>query len=773
MSTVSLESPAFVLPHSAETLRLLDDPTEWSAFSRPSARGNACWESSVVIEGMHCAACSLAVEDAIARVPGVLEVQVSAASHRAKVVWSANAVQPSGWMEAVQKSGYRAVPANDVFATERRRMETRKALWRWLVAGLCMMQVMMYAYPAYIAHPGDLTLEMETLLRWASWVLTLPVILFSCGPFFRSALRDIRQGRVSMDLPVALGIAITFAMSTAGTFEPQGLFGKEVYFDSLTMFVFFLLTGRWLEMRLRDRTAGALEALMNRLPDSVERLGSDGVFERVAVRRLQVGDLVRVQPGEAFAADGTVELGETLVDEALLTGESRPLARGVGGAVVAGSHNLSSTVQVRVQGVGADTRFAQIVALMESASSTKPLGAQVADRLAKPFLIGVLVAAAGACAWWWARDPGHALMVAVAVLVVTCPCALSLATPAAMLAAAGALARSGVMVRNLQALESLAQVDALVFDKTGTLTRDAMVLGSVQVREGVAPPRALAMAAALAQHSLHPVSKALVQSQSARGTALEDIWQCDAATEVAGQGVSGVVYPAAGHVSAGGAVLVRLGSAAFCGVSRDSADSLQVVLSDADGWLATFSLQEDVRPEAHRTVQALVSQGVVVHLLSGDSLESVTRVAQQVGIADARGGCSPADKLAFLRTLQSQGHTVAMVGDGLNDGPVLAGAHVSFAFGQAVPLAQAQSDFVVMGDTLSHVAQTVMLARKSMAVVKQNLWWALLYNAACVPLAVLGWLPAWLAGLGMATSSLVVVLNALRLARPMPPLIAQ
>jgi Cu2+-exporting ATPase len=773
MSTVSLESPAFVLPHSAETLRLLDDPTEWSAFSRPSARGNACWESSVVIEGMHCAACSLAVEDAIARVPGVLEVQVSAASHRAKVVWSANAVQPSGWMEAVQKSGYRAVPANDVFATERRRMETRKALWRWLVAGLCMMQVMMYAYPAYIAHPGDLTLEMETLLRWASWVLTLPVILFSCGPFFRSALRDIRQGRVSMDLPVALGIAITFAMSTAGTFEPQGLFGKEVYFDSLTMFVFFLLTGRWLEMRLRDRTAGALEALMNRLPDSVERLGSDGVFERVAVRRLQVGDLVRVQPGEAFAADGTVELGETLVDEALLTGESRPLARGVGGAVVAGSHNLSSTVQVRVQGVGADTRFAQIVALMESASSTKPLGAQVADRLAKPFLIGVLVAAAGACAWWWARDPGHALMVAVAVLVVTCPCALSLATPAAMLAAAGALARSGVMVRNLQALESLAQVDALVFDKTGTLTRDAMVLGSLQVREGVAPPRALAMAAALAQHSLHPVSKALVQSQSARGTALEDVWQCDAATEVAGQGVSGVVYPAAGHVSAGGAVLVRLGSAAFCGVSRDSADSLQVVLSDADGWLATFSLQEDVRPEAHRTVQALVSQGVVVHLLSGDSLESVTRVAQQVGIADARGGCSPADKLAFLRTLQSQGHTVAMVGDGLNDGPVLAGAHVSFAFGQAVPLAQAQSDFVVMGDTLSHVAQTVMLARKSMAVVKQNLWWALLYNAACVPLAVLGWLPAWLAGLGMATSSLVVVLNALRLARPMPPLIAQ
>ncbi len=773
MSSASLVSPLAVLPHSVETLRLLDDPAEWSAFSRPSSRGTGCWESSVVIEGMHCAACSLTVEDAIARVPGVLDVQVSAASHRAKVVWAANTVQPSGWMEAVQKSGYRAVPANDVFATERRRMETRKALWRWLVAGLCMMQVMMYAYPAYIAHPGDLTLEMETLLRWASWVLTLPVILFSCGPFFRSALRDIRQGRVSMDLPVALGIAITFIMSTAGTFEPKGIFGKEVYFDSLTMFVFFLLTGRWLELRLRDRTAGALEALMNRLPDSVERLGGDGLFERVAVRRLQVGDLVRVQPGEAFAADGTVEQGETLVDEALLTGESRPLARGVGAAVVAGSHNLSATVQVRVLGVGADTRFAQIVALMESASSTKPLGAQIADRLAKPFLLAVLLAAAGACAWWWTRDPGHALMVAVAVLVVTCPCALSLATPAAMLAAAGALARSGVMVRNLQALESLAQVDAVVFDKTGTLTRDAMVLGAVQVREGADPSRALAIAAALAQHSLHPVSKALVQSQSARGTVTEGGWLCDAATEVAGQGVSGVVYPSAGNVNAGGATLVRLGSAVYCGVSRDSTDSLQVYLSDVHGWLATFSLKEDVRPEALGTVQALVANGVAVHLLSGDSPESVARVAQQVGISDARGSCSPADKLAFMRSLQAQGRSVAMVGDGLNDGPVLAGAHVSFAFGQAVPLAQAQSDFVVMGDTLTHVAQTVLLARKSMAVVRQNLWWALLYNAACVPLAVLGWLPAWLAGLGMATSSLIVVLNALRLARPMPQLTAR
>jgi Cu2+-exporting ATPase len=712
---------------------------------------------------MHCAACSLTVEDALTRIPGVISAQVGAASHRAKVVWSADAVKPSVWMLAVQASGYRAVPANDAFASERRKLETRQALWRWLVAGLCMMQVMMYAYPAYVAHPGDLTGEMEQLLRWASWVLTLPVIFFSCGPFFRNALRDIVQARVSMDLPVALGMLITFVMSTAGTFEPSGVFGHEVYFDSLTMFVFFLLTGRWLELRLRDKTAGALEALMNRLPDSVERLRSDGMYERVAVRRLLVGDVIRVQPGETIAADGVLIRGETLVDEALLTGESRPLTRAVGAMVLSGSHNLSSTVDVRVEHVGEATRFAQIVALMESAAATKPQGAVLADRLAKPFLIGVLLAAAGACAWWWGRDPGHALIVAVAVLVVTCPCALSLATPAAMLAAAGAMARSGVMVRRLQALEVLATVDTLVFDKTGTLTRDAMVLGLVQVRPGSTPAEALALAAALARHSLHPVSRTLAAAQRDAGVA--QVWTCEAVTEHAGQGVAGVAI----STQPGGAVesrSLRLGSTIFCNVEHVNTAGAIVHLSDETGWLASFELKEDVRERAAETVASLQKLGVSVSILSGDRSESVARIAALAGITHARGGCAPDDKLAFIRELQAQGHQVAMVGDGLNDGPVLAGANVSFAFGQGAPLAHAKADFVILGEQLMSVVQTVALSRRTLRIVRQNLWWALLYNAACVPLAIAGLLPAWLAGLGMASSSLLVVLNALRLTRP-------
>ena len=760
MSTPSLTASVAAPDDGAtmQALRLLDDPHEWSAFSRPVAGRANCWESNLVIEGMHCAACALTLEEALLSVPGVEQAEVSAGSHRARVVWSGAAVRPSHWMRAVQIAGYRAVPANDTFARERRKQEARQALWRWAVAGLCMMQVMMYAYPAYVAAPGDLTLEMEQLLRWASWVLTLPVILFSCGPFFGSAWRDLWQRRVSMDLPVALGILITFAVSTAGTFDPQGIFGREVYFDSLTMFVFFLLSSRWLELRLRDRTAGALEALMNRLPDSAARLHENGTYERVPVRRLLAGDVIRILPGEIFPADGVVLQGQTLVDEALLTGESRPVSRGVGGRVIAGSHNLSSVVQARVEQTGDQTRFAQIVTLMQSASTTKPAFARLADRIAKPFLIAVLLAAGLAAAFWWGRDPGHALMVAVAVLVVTCPCALSLATPAAMLAAAGTLARRGVLVRRLDAFEALAGIDTVLFDKTGTLTRDVLVLGATRVREGIPPEQVLAMAAALAQYSLHPVSRALVAGAATTSACVS--WTAQAVTEVAGQGLTGRVRCS---VAALAATELRLGSAAFCGVEIAGSDSLQACLSDEHGWLATFELQEEVRPDAQQAIAAFQATGIAVHLLSGDSPEATARVAARVGITDFQGACAPQDKLAFLRKAQHDGHTVAVVGDGLNDGPVLAGAHVSFAFGQAVPLAQAQADFVVLGEQLSAVAITLHLARRTLRVVRQNLWWAALYNAVCVPLAVVGWLPAWLAGLGMGLSSLLVVLNALRL----------
>ncbi|PIT75007.1 cation-translocating P-type ATPase [Limnohabitans sp. G3-2] len=762
-------SPVAQQPDAPEQqAQLLDDPSEWSTFSLPEKTDNGCWRSSVVFEGMHCAACAITLEDALLAVPGVQSVQISGASHRGQIVWSPEQTRPSQWMHAVERHGYKALPANDAHAHQRRREEARRMVWRLAVAAMCMMQVMMYATPTYLSTAGEISDEALHLLRWASWVLSLPVLFFSCTPFLRNAWRDLRERQISMDFPVALGMLVTFGVSTLGTFEPDGPFGAEVFFDSFTMFVFFLLMGRWLEQRMRDRTAGALEAVLNRLPDSVRKRQADGTWHLMSIRKLQVGDVIEVLPGEAFAGDGLVLAGQSQVDEALLTGESHPLSRGTGDRVIAGSHNLSGTLEVRIEQVGASTRYAQIVALMDSAASAKPTMALLVDRWAKPFLLAVLAASLAAAVYGWSTNPAHAVMVAVAVLIVTCPCALSLATPAAMLATAGALARSGVLVRRLSALQHLANIDTVIFDKTGTLTRDAFQVRHTHTRTGVDASEVLVWAGALAKHSLHPVSRALWSEARKQAElagclpALEGMLVQDV-TELAGQGVQGQLRLA----NAMGLDL-RLGSARFCAAPSWAGHHLQVNLADASGWLATFELAEEVRPEAAPVVKQLLGLGFKLQVLSGDRQAAVSQVAEAVGIDHAQGDCSPQHKLQVLQALQAQGHQVAMVGDGLNDGPVLAGADVSFALGQAVPLAQSKSDFVLMGGHLDALVATVVRSRNTMQVVKQNLVWAAIYNAACVPLALVGWLPAWAAGLGMALSSVLVVLNALRLSKKQP-----
>lgn len=729
----------------------LDDAQEWAEFSKPV--GDEEWESRLAIDGMHCAACGFTVEKALKSVDGVVSAEVNASSGRARVVWSESKTKPSEWMQAVSEAGYQPFPQSG--DEDNRRKQQRLLLWRLLVAGFCMMQVMMYAYPTYVAKMGEITQNMVDLLRWASWVLTLPVMLFSSGPFFSNALNDIKQRQISMDFPVALGILITFVVSSAVTFQPNGWWGSEVYFDSLTMFVFFLLTGRWLESRMRNRTAGALDTLMRRLPSSVERQNADGSFTRINVRRVQVGDVLRVLPGEAFPADGKIILGNTTADEALLTGESRPVNKTLGANVIAGSHNLSSAVDIQVEKAGSLTQYAQIVALMERVSVDKPRLALLADRIAKPFLIVVLLAAGGAALIFWQVDHSKALMAAVAVLIVTCPCALSLATPAAMLASAGTLASRGVLSRRLQALETISTVDVIIFDKTGTLTSDFMKISSITTKLGFAQREASKLAASVAQYSLHPASRALVTAWERN-----DYNEISDVKEIAG---AGLVANASHDV-------IRLGSAKHCGISSPNLDVMQVHLANADGWLATFTLEEEVRADAKPALQALLAQGLKVLMLTGDKLGAARLVAERLNIEELQADCTPQIKLNYMQNLQKLGHKIVMVGDGLNDGPVLAGAHVSVAMGKAVPLAQAQSDFVIQGGQLALLPQLINQSRKTMRIVKQNLIWAALYNAICIPLAILGYLPAWLAGLGMAASSLFVILNALRLSHIALPL---
>ncbi|MDD2730264.1 cation-translocating P-type ATPase [Malikia sp.] len=740
---------------------VLDDPVEQQDFTQDcEVQGQLACESVLLVQGMYCAACSDAVESAIAGKPGVLSAQVHAATRRLIVRWDPARTRISELARAVGDAGYRLLPLQQALSVSERQAETRKALWRLFVAGFCMMQVMMYTTPMYVTEPGEIAPDLLHLLRWACWILSVPVLLFASGPFFRSAWRDLRRGRVGMDTPVSIGILVTFVASSGATFDPAGPWGSEIWYDSLTMFVFFLLGGRYLELKARDRTAGALDALINRLPERCERQLADGSFEAVSLKRLQLADIVRVQAGQAFPGDGLLLSDGATVDEALLTGESHPVTRRQGESLVAGSYNLAGAALMRVERLGRDTRFAQIVQLMERASTEKPRLAQLADRIAAPFLVAVLLAAALSGWWWWQIDPDRAIAVAVAVLIVTCPCALSLATPVAMLAAAGALAKRGVLVRRLQAFEELAGIDTVVFDKTGTLTRDRVVLRQTMTRADLTAGQALALAAPLARASLHPVSRAIARAA-----------QADGLPEAAFLEVQEL--PGLGLQSGSDGAMLRLGSATLCGLDeadllregRAVADQPCAYLADVAGWVATFVLDEGVREEAAAVVARLHALGLETRLLSGDRAPAAERVARQLGIHQVTAQASPERKLAELLELQRQGHRLAMVGDGLNDGPVLARADSSFALGHGAPLAQAQSDFVVQSGQLDELVAAIELARKTLLVVRQNLLWAAVYNLIAVPLALAGWMPPWLAGLGMAASSLLVMGNALRLAR--------
>lgn len=762
-SPVRLMGPLSV----SDDFAVLDDPVEQQEFTRFSDEGGIpIAESVLMVQGMYCAACADTIEGALCDMPGVLQAEVHAATRRLTLKWNPAAVKVSALAKAVGNTGYRLLPMQQALSISNRLTEGRRVLWRLFVAGICMMQVMMYAWPAYITQPGDIPPDIEHLLRWASWILSLPVLVFVAGTFFQGAWRDFRNGRVGMDTPISIGILVTFVASSLATFDPAGPWGHEVWFDSLTMFVFFLMGGRYLEFKARDRTAGALDNLMNRLPEVCDRQKTSGDYEPVSVRRLVVGDTVRIHAGQAFPGDGQLLSAHATVDEALLTGESRPVNREVGDAVIAGSFNLGGPVEVRLHKLGGDTRFAQIVALMEKASTEKPRLAVLADRIAGPFLVLVLLSALAAGVYWWQTDPSRALAVAVAVLIVTCPCALSLATPAAMLASAGTLARRGVLVRRLQAFESLSKVDTVIFDKTGTLTHDKVVLSDMLMRPGVSRDQALGLAHMLAQGSLHPASRALTLAAHEawpQGMSLDVVAVMDGAvTEVAGQGLEG-------RTGAGGRV--RLGSARFCGLDPaklHSSVSPQTHLADDAGWLATFVLDEGVREDAVPAIAALRAEGISTWLLSGDRPQAAERVGAIVGVGRVVADATPEQKLTELAQLQALGHRVAMVGDGINDGPVLARADTSFTLGTAAPLAQAQSDFVIQSGRISEVAAALLQARSTMRVVRQNLIWAAAYNAVSVPLALAGYMPPWAAGLGMAVSSFWVIGNALRLNRPQP-----
>jgi Cu2+-exporting ATPase len=773
---------------------ILDTEDQWEAFSQSVENQGAqstsepLVQSNLMLDGLRCAACSGIIEQGLQAMPGVVSARVSMSKKRAVVVWSPSATLPSKILTAIHDLGYSGFPAtqheDDLISLQKQRA----AFWRWMVAGFCMMQVMMYASPTYFTAQGEISSDILHLLNWASWLLSLPVLLFSSRSFFSNALRDLKQKQISMDLPVALGIIITFIVSSAATFEPNSWWGNTVYFDSLTMFVFFLLSARLIEVKMHRKTLGALESLASRIPENTERQNPDGTFTRVLNTKLKIGDIVRVQIGEAFPADGKIMSGNTSVDESLLTGESTPIQKNVNDDVIAGSYNLRQPVCIRLNTIGESTKYGQIVNLINNAAVEKPRLSKLADRVARPFLIFVILSAAIAAALLWDVDRGRALMTAAAVLIVTCPCALSLATPAAMLASASAFVKRGILIKRLQAIENIADIDTVIFDKTGTLTEDHIQIKAIEPKAGFTQFDVLALAATIAQHSMHPISRALFNANKAgnlntlnfesnnaelsnselNNTKLSNI-ELDNIQETAGAGISatlktGTLDTPLSDFNLAGSEL-KLGSATFCGISERNTNLQQVYLANHQGWLATFTLQEAIKHNAAIAIKSLKDVQLSIELLSGDRSIAVENTAKQIGITQFQSACSPEDKLLRLQILKQQGKKVLMVGDGLNDGPILASAHVSIAMGKGVPLTLAHADYVFLNGDISQIPHLIRHAKQTMRIIKENIAWAIVYNLISIPLAFFGILSAWLAGLGMAVSSLIVVANALRLTK--------
>lgn len=676
------------------------------------------------VSGLHCAACAETLRQQLLALPGVRSARVGYAAGVAVVDG------PVGLQPAV--AGFRLAPLTPARSAELRRDEARALLWRLFVAAFCSMQIMMLAAPTYFAEGAEVPADLRQLLGLASWVLSWPVMLWSAQPFLTGAWRSLCTGRLGMDLPVALGALVTFGASSLVLFEPGGRFGRELYFDSLSMFIAFLLAGRYVELRARHAAAAELAALVAEHPAQAQRERPEGGVDSVPAEALRAGDLLRVGVGERLPVDAMLLSDEALLDEALLSGESRPVRHAAGQTLPAGALNLGAPLRVRALGGLQQGRAAQLAQQLQTALTERPQALALADRAAQRFLAGMLLLAAAAGAIWWWMAPARALEVVCAVLIVSCPCAFALAAPAARVASHRHLARAGLLLQRLEALEALAEVDTVMLDKTGTLSEPAAQPQGELAR--------VPAAAALAAWSRHPMAQAVARLGA------------DATVWVDVQELPGIGLHA------------RDAQGAVWTLAADGAGGLGFGPEGASPALV-FRLDERLRDDAPAMVATLRAAGLQLQLLSGDAPARVQALAAQLGIAAAQGGCSPEAKRAAVQIAQAEGRRVLMVGDGINDAPVLGQADASLAVAGATPLAARAADALLLHGDLSAVSLLVEQARRTRRITRQNLVWAAIYNLLAVPLAVTGWLPPWAAGLGMAASSALVVLNALRLAR--------
>lgn len=700
-------------------------------------------EITVLTDGMRCAACAWLIDRALAREPGVLESTANAITGRIRIAWDPARTALSQPLARLASLGYRPYLATGEAREAARRRERNRDVLRIGLAGIGAMQAMMFAEALYLDTRGEMPLPTRDFFRWVTFMVSTPVVFWAGWPFIVGAWNELRGRRLGMDVLIAGSTLLAWAVSTIETVRG----GVHVWYDAAVMFVFLLLVARQLEQRARAIASAQVDALARARPAFATRELADGSRESVPVDALVVGDVVRIAVGEPVPADGVLLEGEAHFEESLLTGESAAVTRHAGDPVFAGTACREHAAKIRVTGVGTGTRLAELARLVESAQAHRPALALGTERIAGWFVAGLLLAAVVVYAWWRVHEPARAFEVVLALLVISCPCALSLAVPAALAAAHGALARIGVLSVRPDALQRLGQATDVVFDKTGTLGDGKPHLQGVDACIAVDADAALRIAAALERDSNHPLAAAFAL--------VPDAPMASGVRAIAGRGVEGTVE----------GVRWRIGTAPF---ATGGDDNGAVWLGNDAGARARFTFAERERADAAQALQQLREQGLALHLASGDAAAPVARFASAMGIADPHARQSPEDKLALVRAMQDEGRVVAMVGDGLNDAPVLAGADVSLAIGDGAALAQRSADLVLSGMSLANVPAAIRIARRTRRIVRQNLAWAIGYNLLALPLAAAGMVTPWLAALGMALSSLAVTANALRLAKVAP-----
>ena len=731
---------------SASGTRVDADATDFSAWDRDNFLAaqtrivDSDREITILTQGMRCAACAWLIDRALRSETGVTDATANAITGRVQVRWNPAVVKLSSLMSRLSQLGYRPWLASGEGREQALRIERRTGLMRLGVAGLGAMQAMMFAEALYFDSNGEMAIATRDFFRWITFLVATPVVFYSGWPFLQGMARELRGRRIGMDTLVAGSTLLAYGASLVETIRG----GPQVWYDAAVMFVLLLLFARMLELRARRLAGARVDALARARPVLATRETSGGAREEVLVEELGIGDVVRVAPGENVPADARVLDQAGSFDEALLTGESTPILRSPGELALAGSVCVGQAARLVVERTGSDTRVSEMTRLVERAQAGRPALAQTADRIASVFAVALIFCAAIVFAWWHAHDPSRALEVTLAVLVISCPCALSLAIPAALTAVHGRLAAMGVLALSPDALATLARVDYVLFDKTGTLTISRRSIAAMDVCVMEDPARLLDIAAALERDSKHPIATAFHDPKVLLPVSLR--------REVPGVGIEATIDGRQW----------RIGRPGF---AAGNADDGRIWLGDGRTGHASFQLIEDMRTDASEAIERLRGLGIPVEICSGDSEAAVRIVADRLGISDLAARQSPEEKLARVRALQATGRVVAMVGDGINDAPVLAGADVSLAMVDGAAIAQRAADLVMTSPSLSRLPEGIELARRTRRIVRQNLSWAVAYNVLALPLAASGTLSPWLAAVGMAASSLLVTLNALRLAR--------